>query len=280
LDLAAARSEEERAKWLRLIREVVGLSLGLLPAIQAPDRQEIDGLPSQFDSWVFGLVARAIPHMTASEAPDSLWRPILDLGTPAHHWVEYFFWQWFTDGVQAAKNPEEFAGMWTRMISHALTHPGWDPATSRTYDLGEMVFELLGFHHGVHNVAANENFTAGVGRMVGVFEQAARRWFTIPRVLNGFARFVVQAGASRLLVPGVQWLAEAPRSLDSYEWRERGLEENLVEVLRVCWIQESGRVANEPGLRAAFFALLTSLASRGGHAAIALRDRVLDSIGV
>ena len=279
LDLGSAHTSEERRKWLDLIRELLHLSLVPLPAVQDPQRQEIDGLPSDFDNWVDGLIASAIPRMTPQEDPESLWRPIIDLGTPAHHWVEHFTWQWFSGGVQASETPQVFVAIWSRMIRYALSHPLWDPATNRRYDLGEMVSELLGFRIHGRSVTENHDFAVAVGQMVETIELAARRWFGLPQVVSGFAAFAVRPAAAQLLIPGVRWVSDAVRLCDNRNWKDFHLEENLVEFLQACWEREAAKVSSDPQIRAAFLDLLTRLDSRGGHAATALRDRVLDSIG-
>jgi hypothetical protein len=115
--------------------------------------------------------------------------------------------------------------------------------------------------------------------MTGTFQEAAQRWFCLPKVVGGLARFVIKPGAAPLLPHSVRWLAEAAGTFDDEDWRERDLEENLVVVLAACWERESRVVSGDPAVREAFLSLLTRLASRGGHAAAALRDRVLDSIG-
>jgi hypothetical protein len=119
LDLRSARPEE-RAKWLGLVRTFLALVFSSIPQIDDPRQQEIDGLPDQFDTWVFGLVAGSVPSLTAAEDPRSLWQPILDLRSPAHQWVERFFWDWFTDGLCAAPSPQDFTQLWTDMIEHTL----------------------------------------------------------------------------------------------------------------------------------------------------------------
>src|SRR5262249_41176720 len=66
LDLRSARSDERR-QWLGYIRTFLDLVLGSIPQIDDARQQEIDGLPDQFGNWVFGLVAGAIPCLTADE---------------------------------------------------------------------------------------------------------------------------------------------------------------------------------------------------------------------
>src|SRR6266850_8311817 len=65
------------------------------------------GLPSKFDGWVYQIVAQTIPQMTPVERPEALWQPILYLGAPVHHWVERFFWYWFTNGARSASSPAD-----------------------------------------------------------------------------------------------------------------------------------------------------------------------------
>jgi hypothetical protein len=275
LDLASARPDERR-QWLGYVRNFVDLTLGSIPQIDDPRQQEIEGLPDEFDGWVFGLVAGAIPCLNAAEDPRSLWQPMLDLGSPAHEWVERFYWDWFTDGLRAAQSPEDFVRLWTRMIEYALTSPAWDPNTNRTYGLDGMVFQLLGFDSRMNKLGQNSAFAAAMVRMEDVFARAAQRWFGMPKVVTGFLNFVTQPATAGLLLPGTRWLAAVVPSFDSYDWKY-GFEENLIAFLHMCWEREHDRISGDPTLQGAFLSLLTCVVSRGGHAAIALRDRVVNA---
>jgi hypothetical protein len=275
LDLRSARPDERR-KWLGFIRAFLALVLGSIPQIDDPRQQEIEGLPDYFDNWVLGLVAGAIPCLTAAENPRSLWQPLLELGSPAHQWVERFFWDWFTDGLRAAPSPQDFTRLWTDMIEHALASPAWDPSVSRTYDLDGMVFQLLGFNSRMNTLGQDPAFGPAVAAMEGVFARAAQRWFGMPKVVTGFLNFATQPAVAGLMLPGIRWLAAAVPSFDSYDWKY-GLEENLIAFLHTCWEREHRRISSDPSLQGAFLSLLASVVSRGGHAAIALRDRVVNS---
>jgi hypothetical protein len=95
-------------------------------------------LPTRFDSWVYKIVAQTIPLMTTAERPEALWQPILNLGAPAHHWVEYFFWDWSTDGSRSSASPSDFVRIWREMILYALEHPLWDPDTNLQHYLDNL----------------------------------------------------------------------------------------------------------------------------------------------
>lgn len=144
LDIGAARSPDERVDWLRFVGELLDGLIRRVPAVDDPRKQEIDGLPSKFDGWVYQIVAQTIPQMTPAEQPEALWQPILDLGAPAHHWVERFFWYWFTNGARSASSPADFVRFWREMILYALGHPRWDPDGNLQHYLDNIVIELLG----------------------------------------------------------------------------------------------------------------------------------------
>jgi hypothetical protein len=275
LDLRSA-SPDERRKWLGYIRNFLDILVGAVPKIDDPQQQEVDGLPDDFHGWVFGIVAAAIPCLTAFENPRSLWQTILDLGSGAHHWVERFFWYWFTDGLRAAQSPEQFTRLWTDMVQYALASPAWDPDTNHSYDLATMVCELLGFDLRMNKLGKDPAYASALAGMENVFAAAAQRWFGNPRVVNGFLNFVTEPAASALLPPSIKWLAAVVPAYDSYDWKY-GLEENLIAFLHTCWESERQRISADPATQTAFLALLACVVSRGGHSAIALRDRVVNS---
>ncbi len=164
------------------------------------------------------------------------------------------------------------------MILYALDHPRWDPDSSLEQYLDNIVIELLGFDLRWTRLTLDGEAAEAVGTLRDVFEKAARRWFRMPDVVRRFLAFAVKPGASRLLLPGICWAATAVKSFDSYDWRN-GMGDSLVDFLEVCRQRQSGAISATAELRDTFLELLSTLVSRGGHAAIALRDRVLASIG-
>jgi hypothetical protein len=276
LVLGSARPEE-RAKWLGFIRIFFDITLGLIPDITDTRRQATDDYPDEFDSWVFNGVARAIPCLTAAEDHHTLWQPLIDRGAPAHKWIESFAWEWFTTGVDAARSPEHFVALWSAMISHALQSPAWDPAVNRSYELRDAVFWLLGLGTRINKIGQKPEFAAALVSMEGLFGQVAERWLRNARLVAGFLHWVTQPSAAGLLVPAIRWLAAVIPSFDTYDWKD-GLEQNLVSFLHTCWEREEARITANPDLERAFNLLMTTVVSRGGHPAIALRDHVVRSV--
>jgi hypothetical protein len=278
LVLGSARPEE-RAKWLDIIRNFFDISLSLIPDVADAHRQSTNDHPDEFDSWVFDAAARAIPCVTATEDHRLLWQPLIDRGAPAHKWIERFSWEWFTTGVGAAQSPEHFVALWSAMISRALQSPAWDPAANRSYELRDAVFWLLGFGTKINKIGQRPEFAGALASMEGLFAQAAERWFGDARLVADFLHWVTQPSATGLLVPAIRWLAAVIPSFATYDWKD-GLEQNLVSFLHACWEREQARITANPDLERAFNLLMTSVVSRGGHPAIALRDHVVRSVAV
>jgi hypothetical protein len=184
-----------------------------------------------------------------------------------------------SNGARSASSPADFVRCWREMILYALGHSRWDPDANLWHGLGNIVRELLGFDWRWTGLSLGEDAAAAVGNLKDVFEKAAQRWFGMPDVTRGFLGFAAKPGGARLLLPGVFWVAKAVEAFDSYDWRN-GVEDSLVHFLDVCWQRESAEISADAELRKAFLGLLSTLVSRGGHAAIALRDRFLASLGV
>jgi hypothetical protein len=97
------------------------------------------------------------------------------------------------------------------------------------------------------------------------------------RVVGGFARFAVKPAAARLLLPAVLWLSKASEAVTETK-TERNLDEALITLLHEAWERHRAELAKDGALRDAFQGLLTRLAARSSHAALALRDRVVKSL--
>jgi hypothetical protein len=270
-------SGTEKTEWLKLVGELLTLCLQGIPAPSSRCGGEVDGLPTEFDRWVFERVASLLPLLPAEDARP-LWRPILDLGIPAHNWVEQFYWQWFTDGYSNAPAPEAFTAIWEEMIHYAAKHRKWasDRGTS-SYDLAKMVTELLGFHFGTQTVATNTSYAEALAKMTPAFKEVSEKWFGMATVVGGFARFAVTPAATKILLPAIRWVSKASETVKETK-SERNLDDALINLLREAWERHRGELAQDKGLMDSFQGLLKRLAARDSHAALALRDRVLGSL--
>lgn len=275
LNEALPGSLSGRRQHLEHVRDLLQLALSLLrPQTEDDD----DDLPNEFDRWTLGVVAKAIVQLTDDPQPSELWGPILSLGSHAHEWIEAFLRSWFTSGFEMSPDHGTFIQRWADMVRFAIDSPLWDPQESTHSHLDDMVVELLGFDFGLHSMAAEADMAVAVGSLVSLYEAAARRWFTLRRVAGGFARSLSQPAYDRILCPGIRWLYDSMRQAGQGFWETDSIESNIVSALDRCWMRYPDEVRFDIGVRTAFIGLLTELASRGNHAVMTFRDRVLDSI--
>ena len=122
-------SLDERRFFIAKIRDLIQMTLNWIMPNQ--DDDDVDNRPGDFESWVFGIASHAIVRIKSDEAPDTLWKPILQLNVEARAWIEDFFWQWFTDGVRATQDAHTFCERWSEMIEFALASPNWIPGNER-----------------------------------------------------------------------------------------------------------------------------------------------------
>ena len=276
LDMAGNPSE--RAAWVALLREGLGVTLSMLPRTAGID-DDLEGTPYEYDEWIFGQIAVAVCFMTAEERPSQLWQPILDLGAPAHYWVSSFLTAWFTDAARAAPSPAEFVERWKEMIDHALQSARWSDCDGRSgYHLTGLMIELMGLDW--YSRSLDEpGYAAAIATLEPQFQVFSRDWLSVPQVASRFASFLARPAGAALLCVGIRWLHTAVSRYEDYCWQEEALADNLAEALRACWIKETLNVQREPELRSAFQGLLGLLIRRQNAAAFELRHEVVRSVG-
>ncbi len=276
--LDQARDQAERRTWVALLCEALGITLSMLPEVAETDR-EMKGTPWEYDRWISERIAVAVSQMTPDEQPEQLWRPILDLGAPAHCWVSSFLSAWFIYGARTAPSPGVFTDRWREIIDYALQSPQWSQHNSRlSFRLADLMTELMGLSWHGGSIGEPE-YTDAIAKLRPQFQAFSQRWLSVPRVAAHFATFLTRPAARVILCDGIRWLHAAVSNYDHYDWRDDGLEENLVEALRMCWTRETHEVQHEPSMQQAFRGLLGLLIQRQNAAAFQLRDEVTRSIG-
>lgn len=269
----SAATNPELESWATMLDGMLSLALGAIPR-SADWCESQDNMPTDFDRWLFQQTASILPRIS-HEHGRRLWRPIFDLGTSGHHWVEEFFWYWFAQGYDQTPTPETFAAIWEDMIRYAISHEDWSPDCD-SYDLAEMVKELLGCSQGMDTVAKNAAYTEVLGKLTPTFEEAANRWFSMARVVEGFARFAVAPATAHMLLPTIHWLWKALENITIND--ERNLENALINLLHETWDRHRVELGQDTSLKEAFQEILTRLAAVGSHASLSLRDRVIKDL--
>lgn len=236
---------------------------------QKDHAKETDRGPPLFDK-----VAVAVAEVRPEETPEQLWKPILDLGAPAHYWISSFLGGWFIHGPKAAASLATFADRWREMIDHALASTRWSASNPRLgFRLADLMIELMGLSGRSHSIGEAE-YASVIESLRPQFRAFATQWLHVPRVASSFAAFLAQPSGRGLVADGVLWLDAALSRYERYDWREDQLAENLVDALRSCWLSARAEIQRRNDVRAAFLRLLGQLVGRQNAAAMELRDEV------
>jgi hypothetical protein len=109
-------NEEERKTWIEFWRTVFSNLLVQLSDDSSPN-DEIEGTPYNWDRWVLGRIAQLLFELRDSERPQMFWQGVLDLGAPAHYWIEDFLRGWFYIGLKSKPTPDKFIARWREMLN-------------------------------------------------------------------------------------------------------------------------------------------------------------------
>lgn len=89
--MGLAGSASERTEWLQAWGDLVALMVNQLwDTDQSADDEDVEGQPTQFDDWLFDRIGLVLLSLSEQSERRRLWQPVLDLGRPAHYWVERF----------------------------------------------------------------------------------------------------------------------------------------------------------------------------------------------
>lgn len=264
-----AQSEEERAQWIRYLRQALDLTLTTVPTGPREDQTE-KGTPDEFDLWILAQIAAVCAKVRPPHKVAELWHPIFNLGSRGHYWVRDFVQAWFIEGVSGSATSESFLQMWQEMLAYAEAL-GWTPGDKRAFRLQGAVKELLGWGFGLRTVAGAE-FADVVSRLQPVYAGWGREWIRRGGLAPDFARFLSVPAASRLLPAGVKWLNE---DLSQDDWSDDlELQDATVAVLRRCWREQQVALRDDRQYRSAFDGLLSTLVNLNSAGALELRDLI------
>ncbi len=126
--LDMANGIEERAEWISFWHEALDCTLDRLKVENEGDEdREIDGLPYEWDHWVFGRISGLILQLRQSEQQETFWKPILEVGPGGYHWLEDFFLRWFIAGLGSENARDAFAREWRAMAEFVFSSPKCNP---------------------------------------------------------------------------------------------------------------------------------------------------------
>ncbi len=267
--LDQADSEAERQCWLSFWDQCVKTLCWCL-GDGAPEVWEIDGMPYQFDRWLLERLPRVLLTTRTDDEARSLWRPLLALGEPGHHWVSCFVDAWWRTHLSGVGERRRFLSMLRDMTDFADSH--WEHRQGQRYELDSLWCGLMGL--GAANLLPDywgDDQQPLVSELKDRFAAWAAGHLRHESSCEAFVRFLSFPAAKPLRPIGLIWLAEHVERHGFWHWDY--IEAALMNLLEgVLPVLEQGLDADA---RAAYLRLLRELVERQNPRAQTLSERIV-----
>jgi hypothetical protein len=268
-DLAQAADAQERLDWIAFWKHAQNLSLQVVKR-EMSGNDESNCTPYDWDQWVLKHTSSLILQLDSPQDRESFWKPVLDLGTAARHWVERFIGDWFMAGLGKETVATGFAREWRRMIDYVRTSGVWARNPERDYHRDELWITLMGLDvHYLWTVDHHDLLFA----MQDLYEQWAKEHLDEPDSAAVFAQFLAKPAAEKLLCDGLVWLEKANLRLDR-RTRWGDLVEVFASLLAHAWQRNADLIRRHEGAFTAFKKILHRLSELQNPTALALTDQL------
>jgi hypothetical protein len=227
------------------------------------------------------LTGAYIAQANSHEVAARFYRPILDQGPRARHWVDEFLGSWVANGLPSATDRQGYARIWKEMIDYVRPLPDWQPGKVGYWCPAEILApHLVGIHEAQVSILGQAEYRPVVVAMAATFEDWGNRWLGYPSIAQWYANFLTTDSGEVLLAQGIRQLAAAMKSFDEDGWKRYDLGSLLTGTLSLAWTKLRKEIEVVADLREAFLEILTALCARQVPEALNLRNKVTDALGV
>jgi hypothetical protein len=270
--LSEAATKRERAHWLRVIQEILGVYLRTLPTVTKSTAES----EWAYDHWrsdegVMNLVAKRLIEVTPAEARD-LWKPMLGLPAAAHHHIHSFL----TAVLLECLRPEpplisRLLPIWHEIVEYFAKRP--ERAVTRDRDARE-VWKVLLFYGSSLSSTGEEFFRPIVEDLRPNFESRIKALGTDSYEQGPLARFLTTKAGEPLLVDVLAWLRPSWEQASDYFWQRAAEDAGLERLLEHAWKYMFAQVRQNPAAFAAFKLLTLNLATRQSGIALQIQEQI------
>jgi hypothetical protein len=270
--LSEATTKKERAHWLQVTQEILGVYWRTLPTVTKSTANS----EWAYDHWrsdeaVMKLVAQRLLELTPVEAR-GLWRPMLGLPVAAHQHIRSFLIAILLECLR----PEppwisRLLPIWHEMVQYFSTRP--ERSVARDRDSRE-VWKVLLFYGSPLSSTGEEFFRPVVEVLRPFFESQIKAMGTDSFEQASLARFLTTKACEPLLVDALVWFHPSWEQASDYFWQQAAEDAGLERLLEHAWKSVFSRVRQNPAAFAAFKLLTLNLATRDSGIALKIQERI------
>jgi len=278
LQLDKAGSDTERKKWLSFWFQALECMAGSQRVCDEEGQIVLDGDIEardiyRFDRWLADRCVELILEMESAEAPERVWQTIIDLGPPAHRWVETFLSSWVTCGMRSPSSADRFVAEWKRIFDYASESQIWCDRQRAWPNWKDFWLHLLGIDHFLIQLWGDEQAPI-VEQMSDRFAKWIPQHLDDRWIARAFLRWLQYSVAKSLRLPAVSWLVTVARDADEYWWDRDELTGLVADIMDKCWRDSRAEILGDSDLLAHFRELVAILVLRQDDLAMDLQDRM------
>ncbi len=267
---ADASNAYERQRSIAFWKEVLNCILNILGRGDE-EIERIDGTPGKFEDWGLEKIAQVLLQLHPSEDRQAFWKPILNLGAPAHYWIEKFLRDWMWYGFTLSQYEHVFIQVWKEMMGFVFSSPKWDHNIAKhSHELAELWNDVIGFSASLPDLQGEHKT-----RIVTQMRPYYKRWVSLHLVpgYNGsiFMDFLQTPAVKNICLDGLLWLEQAASEKES-DFRHE--QYNLAKLLVFYWQNHRARLRQHSTYWEAFTNFLQQLVRQGNNIAIELSRHI------
>ncbi len=270
-----ARNLDEKQQWITFWKEALHCVLRMLN-YEADEDIEIDGMPYEFDRWVFQKIVKVILQLNSQQDQKTFWEPILNMGSCAHHWIDNFLLHWFGYLLEPDTDEDMFIQAWQDMLDFAFSSPKWDYSkVNRTHYLDELWCRLMGLDGTFPNLW-DENKTTLVTQMRDYYKQWAPLNLLQSHISRNFIYFLQKPAAREIRMDGLLLIDQAIYTMKNDFWYDPNdeIQKRLARLLNFYWQNDQLAVQQSQSHWDAFKRLLKILVQKQSSIALELSELI------
>lgn len=231
------------------------------------------GLTDDFVNWALEQLALVVGQMRSDEKPDRFWKPILELGCHAEHWVDNFLSHWFIHTKKTIK-PECFMHEWKKMVDFCLESNAWNRQGWRFQtDQADLWMALIGLPRFVTTLWQEED-AAIIEEASEYFIKVSDRVLTSPHHAVHFLNWLTRASAKGVRKQLLGRIAKVGLDSSDYWWQEEHLASMMARYLALIWHEHAAALDADSELKNMFLSLVHQTAATQEPLAMELQSRI------
>lgn len=246
------------------------------------DSPEIEGYPEEFDRWILKEVSHLILYMKPVDNHEYYWKPILQYGSIAYHWVDNFSLYFMLITLDNEDRYDRFFVVWHQMLDFAYESVTWK--RERKYPgHRDPWYALIGLPEN-HMDLWDGEYSKFIERASEQIKKwLAKGWFS-QEVIARLMDMLRRKSAVSLAKNGIQlmnthllWQAELKKkdSPQGFVLRKFEHDESLARTASYLWENHKSLIKEDENVFAPFREIVLYLVSLQNPVGLELQDRIV-----